>query len=178
MPSCKLTPSGSCPPSCKYLCTASRPVKRRPLIATSSPTFKARLADSEMGVVSWIISPASLLIEPVLDTALRRESDALPPIRPAHVAYAYKIRGRQAIEHADFRAQQRRFATEAHRADAKLVRGLNNVLLKAVELRLRIMVTERAQQLPFGKLVSGGAVATNANSKYARTAPFTLGLQH
>src|SRR6266567_2146460 len=55
MPSRKLTPGGSLPPSCKYLCTASRPVKSTPEINTSSPTFSARIFSSVEGLVSWII---------------------------------------------------------------------------------------------------------------------------
>src|SRR6266487_5588616 len=49
MPSLKLTPSGNVPPSCKYLCTASRPVNTVPEINTSSPTFSARIFSSVKG---------------------------------------------------------------------------------------------------------------------------------
>src|ERR1041384_4265763 len=51
----RFTPGGNPPPSCKYWCTASRPVNTTPVIETSSPTFSARILDSVNGLVSWII---------------------------------------------------------------------------------------------------------------------------
>src|ERR1039457_5203247 len=55
MPSLKLTPGGSAPPSCKYLWTASRPVWMTPEMSTSSPTFSARVFSSVKGNESLII---------------------------------------------------------------------------------------------------------------------------
>src|SRR4051812_23803697 len=101
MPSRRSTPGGSCPPSCKYLCTASRPVNSTPEISTASPTFSARIFSSLKGVVSSGISLDSIqplsLIQPALDFAARFERDALAAKGPAHVANADKIGGGQAV---------------------------------------------------------------------------------
>src|SRR5258708_14620947 len=55
IPSVNLTPAGSFPPSCRYLWTASRPVNKVPLMPTSSPTLRARMTDSDTGVVRLIM---------------------------------------------------------------------------------------------------------------------------
>src|ERR1019366_6438467 len=55
MPSRKLTSGGSLPPSCKYLCIASRPVNTTPEINTSSPTFSARIFSSVKGNESLVM---------------------------------------------------------------------------------------------------------------------------
>src|SRR5438876_1021788 len=56
MPSRRFAPIGNWPPSCKYLCTASRPVNTTPEMRTSSPTFSARILDSVNGSLSSIMS--------------------------------------------------------------------------------------------------------------------------
>src|ERR1044071_957193 len=112
MPSRRFTSGGKRPPACRYWCTASRPVKTTPVMTTSSPTFSARILDSVNGLVSWIINIARsdrpitpLLhhsitpgsVEPPHNFAPRAQRHAQPPVRPAHVADAHEIGGRQPV---------------------------------------------------------------------------------
>src|SRR5215204_5551601 len=113
MPFCRSTPAGSLPPSCKYLWTASRPVKRVPEISTASRTLSERMSASWHGVFSSVIS-----VEPTFDIVGGIELHALAPISPAHITYAHKERGGEAIRGANFCTQQRRLAAKTHRADA------------------------------------------------------------
>src|SRR6266540_776136 len=99
MPSCSFTSGGSLPPSCIYLCTTSRPVKRIPEIRTSSRTFSAQIFSFENGAFSSIIS-----VEPGLNFAVGVEDGALAAIGPAHVTDADEVRGGQTIGRADFYA--------------------------------------------------------------------------
>src|SRR4030095_11635979 len=98
IPSRKLTSGGSVPPSCRYLWTTSRPVKRTPVISTSSPTFKARIFSSVNGLVNWIIGRS---VKPFLDLTLLIEQDALPAIGPAHIADTDEEGCRQTIRDTD-----------------------------------------------------------------------------
>src|SRR6185369_18081948 len=116
MPLRRFTPGGSFPPSCRYLCTASRPVNNVPEISTASPTFSERISPSSHGVVSFAIS-----IEPSLNLT-GAQLHALAPIRPAHVTDADKVGHQQPIRSADFHAEQNRLAAETHRPDAEFVR--------------------------------------------------------
>src|SRR4030095_15205892 len=56
MPSRRSAPGGNSPPSCKYLCTASRPVNSTPEIKTSSPTFSARIFSSVNGGLNFVMT--------------------------------------------------------------------------------------------------------------------------
>src|SRR6266404_1565694 len=102
MPSRRLTPGGSFPPSCKYLCTASRPVKSTPEISTDSPTFNERIFSSVIGVLSWITE--SSLIEPLFNLPAGFQQHALPPKSPAHIADADEIGSRQPVGRANLHA--------------------------------------------------------------------------
>src|SRR5438552_1292797 len=153
MPSRILTPAGNWPPSCRYLCTTSRPVKTTPEITTSSRAFKARIFDSVKGDESWIIriersvggmecrrpgpaarrsrvrySSTSSSVKPLHNFALPVQRHAQPAIRPAHVTDAHEIGRRQTIDRANLHAQQSRFAPEAHRPNAQRVRRFQYVL--------------------------------------------------
>src|SRR5881296_3410834 len=113
MPSRKLTPGGNRPPSCKYLCTASRPVKTTPLRATSSRTFNARIFSSVKGKERLIIFSLGkfpglaadfqrgLSVQPSGDFPLRIQRHAQPPIGPAHVTDADEKRRGQTIDRAN-----------------------------------------------------------------------------
>src|SRR5688572_8716878 len=150
MPSRRLTPGGSSPPSCRYLCTASRPVNTTPLMATSSPTLSARILSSVKGRERGIIAGFGKLsrsIQPLRDLAIAIQFDATPAVGPAHVAHADEIRRRHAVRRADLHAQQRGLAAETHRADAEFVGRLEDVLLQRVELRLGIAVVEQPEEL-------------------------------
>src|SRR5438270_242799 len=104
MPSRKLTAAGSCPPSCKYLWTASRPVNRTPEISTESPTLSARVFSSVKGLVSWIIKTNS--IEPLFYVATGCERHSLPAKGPTHIADTHKIRSRQPVGRDNLYPQQ------------------------------------------------------------------------
>src|SRR6188474_1272857 len=129
IPSRKLTSGGSLPPSCRYLWTTSRPVKRTPVISTSSPTFKPRIFSSVNGLVNWIIWRS---VKPFLDLAVLIEQYSLPAIGPAHIADTDEERGRQAIGNADLDSEQCRLAAKAHRPDAQLVGCVQNILFQPV----------------------------------------------
>src|SRR5688572_5618467 len=139
MPFRKLTPVGSLPPSWRYLWTASRPVNNVPDISTGSPTFSERMSASSQGVLSFIM-PNS--VKPAVDLTIAVKLHALTSIRPAHVADAHKKRGRKAIGGANLHAEQGRFAAESHRADAKFVRRVQDVLLEFVQFGNRVAVFE------------------------------------
>src|ERR1035441_9675757 len=148
-------------------------------MATSSPTLSARMAASETGVVSWIIGGLELsLVKPFLGLSVRVERHTLAPIRPTHVADADEIGGGQAIQHANLGAKQGGLAAETHWADAKLVRGLDNVLLQLAEFRIWVGVVEPAKELLLRILVAGRSIPADADAEDARPAAFALGLQH
>src|ERR1044071_9406959 len=107
MSSLKLTPSGNAPPSCRYLCTASRPVYTTPLISTSSPTLSARILSSVKGRESLVMS-----VKPFGDFAVVAQGHALPPVSPAHVTDAHEERRRQPVRRANLHPQQGRLAAE------------------------------------------------------------------
>src|SRR5436190_24331952 len=136
MPLRRLSSGGNSPPSCRYLCTASRPVKNIPLIATSSPFLSARIFSSVNGAEREI-----MLVKPLGDFALSVEFDALPTVRPAHVTDADEERRRQAIRRAHFHPEQRCFAAKTHRADAQFIRRLQHILFERVEFRHGIAIT-------------------------------------
>src|SRR5215213_4339608 len=160
MPLRRLTSGGSSPPSCRYLCTASRPVKNMPLMATSSPFLSARIFSSVNGAEREIMS-----VKPLGDFALRVEFNALPPIRPAHITDADEERCRQTIGREYFHAEQGRLAAKAHGADAQLVRGLQHILFKRVEFRHGVAISQCAQKLFFRKFIAGGAITTDAHTQ-------------
>src|SRR6516164_5895472 len=113
MPSRRLTPSGSWPPSCRYLWTASRPVNKVPEMETASPTLRPRMALSETGVVREIIAS----IQPTKDFAVRSQGHSLAAIGPAHVTDADEKRGGQPVQNADLGPEQSGLAAETHRAN-------------------------------------------------------------
>src|SRR6187401_2859881 len=115
MPFRKLTPAGSLPPSCRYLCTASRPVNKVPEISTASPTFSERTSTSSQGVLSFTIRNS---VKPAVDFTIAVKLHALPAIRPTHVADAHEERSGQAIGGANLHPEQRRFASKPHRPNA------------------------------------------------------------
>src|SRR5438067_1336948 len=119
IPSLKLTLAGSLPPSCKYLCTASRPVNNTPLISTASPTLSERIFSSVNGIVSFVMGTKS--VEPFLNFSAGLQYHPLPPVGPAHVTDAHKKRGGHSVDGADLHAEQGRFATETHRPDPEIV---------------------------------------------------------
>src|SRR5208283_5160207 len=162
MPPWNFTAAGNWPPSCRNLWTASRPVNNVPVIATASPTFSARTAASETGVVSVIMS-----IQPFPDAALLVQRHALAPVGPAHVADADEVGGGQAVEHADFGAQQGGLAAKAHRADTEFVGGLHNILLQLVQFRIWVVVVQSAEKLLLGEFVARRPVAADAHPKDA-----------
>src|SRR5204862_4984893 len=143
MPSRRFAPGGNSPPSCKYLCTASRPVNTTPEIRTSSPTFSARIFSSVKGKEIEIM----ILIQPPLNFSIRIQCHTLPPIRPAHITDAHEKRRWQAIHRADFHTEQSRLAAEAHRPDAQFVGGFQNVLFQRVQFLRRIAVGNQSQKL-------------------------------
>src|SRR5690348_1792946 len=142
MPSRRLTPAGSLPPSCRYLWTASRPVKTIPLISTGSPTLRERIFSSVKGRLREIIS-----IQPFLDCAGAVEGGALAAVSPTHVADADKEGGGQSIGRADLHAEQSGFAAKTHRSDSEFIRGVQHVLLELIEFGNGIAICEHAQEL-------------------------------
>src|SRR5438445_9048747 len=56
MPSRRFAPGGNWPASCRYLCTASRPVNTTPEINTSSRTFSARILDLVKGKFNRVMA--------------------------------------------------------------------------------------------------------------------------
>src|SRR6185369_9878847 len=165
MPSRRFTSGGSLPPSCRYLWTASRPVKRVPLMRTSSPTLSERTLASEMGVVREII-----LIKPFFNFSLGAQRDALAAISPTHIADAHEEGGGQTVQDADLGAEQGGLAAETHRADAQFVCGIDDVFFEFIEFGVGIAVVEFPQELLLGRLVTGGAIAADANAEDARAA--------
>src|ERR1041384_2731944 len=144
MPPFRETPSGSRPPSCRYLWTASRPVNTTPLTTTASPTFSTRTCSSEIGVCSDIMCP---LVETLLDAPVPRKRGPLPPICPAHVADAHEIRSGHAVDRADFHTEQRCLPAKPHGTDPELVGRLPDVLLQPVQFRHRISIRQKAEEL-------------------------------
>ena len=97
---------------------------------------------------------------------------------PAHVADTHEIRRRHPVGRADFNAEQRRFSTKPHRADAQLIGCFKDVLLKFVQFGIGIGIVEFAEKLALRKLVAGRPVATDAHSEYAWAAAPALRLVH
>jgi hypothetical protein len=80
-------------------------------------------------------------VEPAFDRAgLRVERDAQAPERPAVVSHRDEETRGEAIQDADLTADQRRVSAEAHRADAKRVGRLHDVILELRQLRMRVCV--------------------------------------
>src|ERR1022692_2059347 len=142
-------------------------------MATSSPTCSARIFSSVKGNESSFMESSSLgpmdhrnagsdrnralpsrpfSIQPFFNPSIGIECHPLATVRPAHIADADKIGGRQSVQHADFRAEQSCPAAETHRTDAEFVGRFDDVLLELGELRIRIVVVELPQELLFGEL--------------------------
>ncbi len=85
-------------------------------------------------------------------------------------------RRRQAVDGANLAAEQRRAAAEAHRADAELVGGADDLFLQRGQFRVFVAVIEQPQELFFRVGVTGGAVAAYADAEHAGTAALALGL--
>src|ERR1035437_7838255 len=124
------------------------------------------------------ITPFHLSVKPFLDLAVRVERHALAAIRPAHVADADKIGCGQAIEHADFGAQQGGLAAKTHWSNTELIRRLDDVALQLVALGVWVAIIESAQELLLRILIAGGSVAADADAENAWPAALALGLQH
>src|SRR5688500_14548582 len=120
-----------------------------PLISTSSPTLSERIFSSVNGRVTGII-----LVQPLLDFPGLTKGCALAAIGPAHVADADEEGGGKAIGSADFYAEQRGFAAEAHRPNAEFVGGVENIAFEFGEFLGGVGVVERAEELLFGEFVT------------------------
>src|SRR5688572_11460932 len=106
---------------------------------------KEQTSSSSVGRCNEVIK--ALSIDPTRDAAIRRQIDALPPERPAHVADRDEERRGHAVEFADLAAEQRGLAAESHRADAGLVGFRDDGFLQFGEHRIGIGVVDRAQEL-------------------------------
>src|ERR1700758_621264 len=118
-----------------------------------------------------------VLVEPMLDGAFGGEGKSLAAIGPAHVADADKIGSWQAVQHPNLCAEERGFSAKAHWANAQLVRGLDDIVFKFIELGVRVMVIELAQELLFGEFITRGSIAADANAENAWSTAFALSLQ-
>src|SRR5215510_13844166 len=99
------------------------------------------------------------LIAPLFNLPFRIEFHTLTPIRPAHVADADEIGGRQTVEDTDFCSEQGRFSAKSHWPDAEFVRGIDDVLLEAIEFWIFVLIIQFAEKLLLRKFVTGGAIA-------------------
>ena len=115
---------------------------------------------------------------PLQDFTLRSQGHSLAAEGPTHVADADKIRGGHSVQHADFGAQQRGLAAESHGTDAQFIAGGHDVPLQFVKLGLWVFVLQPAEELLFGLLEAGGAVAADAYPQDAGAAAFALRLEH
>src|SRR5205823_7202105 len=62
--------------------------------------------------------------------------------------------------------------------DTQFVCGLDNIPLQPLKLLVFILVIQFPQKLELGVLVTGRAVAADANPENSRPTPFPLRLQH
>src|SRR5205085_4047057 len=86
-------------------------------------------------------------VQPFAHLAVGVEIRAAAAIGPAHVRDAYEVRRRQPVLRADLAREQRRVAAESHRADAALIRFLDDPRFERGELRVVVDVIELAQEL-------------------------------
>src|SRR5437763_635347 len=116
-------------------------------------------------------------VQPFAHLAVRVEIRTAAAIRPAHVRDADEVRRRQPVLRADLARQQSRVAAESHRADAALIRFVDNARFERGELRVVIRVVELAQELLLREVVAGGAVAADADAEDSGAAALALGLE-
>ena len=76
----------------------------------------------------------------------------------------------------DLAADQRCKPAETHGTDFKFVRIFQNIFFKLRQLGIRIYIVERAEQLLFGKLISGRAVSADRNTDNSDAASLSLRL--
>src|SRR5688572_19462671 len=88
-------------------------------------------------------------VQPVGHVAVEIEVRATAAIRPAHVRDRDEERRRQSIERADLAGEESRLSAEAHRADAGLIRFLDDAPFEIRKDRIGIRVVEHPQELFF-----------------------------
>jgi len=113
-----------------------------------------------------------------LNSPLAVQHHTPAPEGPAHVGDADKERGRQAVEAADLAGAEGQPAAETHRADAEAVGGGHHARLHFGQLRHRIDISGRAQELLFGEGIASSAVTSDADAEEARPAAVSLGRLH
>src|SRR5512138_1505329 len=99
-----------------HLCTASRPVIITPESSTDSPTFSARMASSEMGIVNLVVMVCLPLL---VYHVVAGNSHLAPPVGPAHIGNGDEERRGKPVCSGDLGTQHGRFTAKAHWSNAQ-----------------------------------------------------------
>src|SRR5712692_3787467 len=150
---------GSMPWSKIRICVRSRMPMMWPSTVTSSPARSSRMASSVVGKVRRL----ELTVE--LDFPIRRDVRARAARRPALVVDRDGIQRHVCVRMLDVAREHRHVAAEAHRADARLVEQLVQLLFELRHVRVRVARTDGARDRFLGEIhrIIGAAADANAD---------------
>src|SRR6266508_1069406 len=130
---------GAMPSSKMRICVRSRMPSSARKKKTSSPARSSRIASSLVGKVRRL----ELTVE--LNLSVRGDVHAGAARGPALVVDRHRVQRHMCVRVLDVARQHRHVAPEAHRADARLVEQLEQLLLELGHVRVGIACTHRAR---------------------------------
>src|SRR5690349_24763974 len=134
---------GSTPWSKMRICVRSRMPMMCPWTTTSSPARSLRIsASSVMGNVTSCVAMSGLPVE--LDGAVGGHVRGRAPRGPALVVDRHRVQGHVRVRVLDVALQDGHVAAQAHRADARFVQQLEELLLELSHDRVGVARAHRA----------------------------------